>query len=286
MNGEPTIRELTLDSDEGLPIRCTLLIPEHARGLVVLIHGFKGFRQWGFFPWLSEQLAGHGLAACRFDMSRNGVGDDPETFERLDLFADDTYSTQLADLRTVIEALRAQDGLADLPMFLFGHSRGGAIALLGSRDDDSIQAVVTWSAIANLNRWDEDEVAEWKRRGFQEIVNSRTEQVMKVSTRLLEDLEANAATLDLDRCLDELTTPLLVVHGLTDETVDVADAIRIAQSVDGSSSLLLGGASHTLNAIHPLVTVPDALSIAASTSAHFILSHCSLRHKMLRHSQD
>lgn len=283
MKGDDSIHDFTLDSMEGLPIRCTLRIPHPARGVVVIIHGFKGFREWGFFPWLTGQLAEHGLAACRFDMSRNGIGDDPETFERLDLFADDTYSTQLNDLRVVVESLRQRSELADLPFFLLGHSRGGAIALLAASELRFIQAIVTWSAIADLNRWDEKTISSWRQRGHEEIVNSRTGQVMKVSTRLLDDLATNSERLDLEKNLRELQTPLLIVHGSADETVEPSEARRIAEAVIGSSTLLVGGASHTMNAIHPLITVPDALSMAARASAHFILSHCSMRQSMLRH---
>jgi len=52
----------------------------------------------GFFPWLAEYLCNSGFAVCRFNMSRSGIGENPETFDRLDLFAGDTYSIQLADL--------------------------------------------------------------------------------------------------------------------------------------------------------------------------------------------
>ena len=35
-----------------------------------------------------------GCAVCRFNMSRSGIGEDPETFDRLDLFEHDTYSSR------------------------------------------------------------------------------------------------------------------------------------------------------------------------------------------------
>src|ERR1700690_4053947 len=116
--------EFQLLSNEGLPIRGTLEMPSgHPGALVVIVHGFKGFRQWSFFPWLAEQLALSGIASCRFDMSRNGIGDgDPEQFDRLDLFADDTYSRQLSDLRRVLEKIASDTRLKGLPLFLMGHS--------------------------------------------------------------------------------------------------------------------------------------------------------------------
>jgi len=211
----------TIDSDEGLPIRGDLDVPEGARGLVVIVHGFKGFKDWGFFPWLAESLVRGGFAVCRFNMSRSGIGDDPENFDRLDLFADDTYSVQLADLRAAVRY--AQSHVA-LPTVLFGHSRGGGIALLGARDVAHLRGVVTWSAIARADRWDAATKEQWRRNGFMDVVNARTKQVMRTSTRILDDYESNRERLDIIGAAAALHVPLLVIHGGRDESVPVEES--------------------------------------------------------------
>ena len=114
--------QFTILSDEGLPIRGDLDAPPEAKALVVLVHGFKGFKDWGFFPWLAETLFAHRFAVCRFNMSRSGIGENPEIFERLDLFAGDTYSAQISDLHKVVRYCQQR---VDAPAFLAGHSRGG-----------------------------------------------------------------------------------------------------------------------------------------------------------------
>ena len=134
--------DFTLHSDEGLPIRGNLHLPPKMRAIVLVVHGFKGFKDWGFFPWVAERLAAQRLAVCRFNMSRSGIGDDPESFDRLDLFADDTYSIQLADLAVVANYIRQQ--LPTLPIVLLGHSRGGAVTCAGvytRASDDSTAEV-------------------------------------------------------------------------------------------------------------------------------------------------
>src|SRR5712672_2386533 len=98
----PRTMQFTILSDEGLPISGDLDAPPEAKALVVIVHGFKGFKDWGFFPWLAETLCNHRFAVCRFNMSRSGIDENPETFDRLDLFADDTYSGQIADLQKVV----------------------------------------------------------------------------------------------------------------------------------------------------------------------------------------
>ncbi len=257
-----------IESTEGLPIRGNLDVPERARALAIVVHGFKGFKDWGFFPWLAQQLTAHRVAVCRFNMSHSGIGDDPESFDRLDLFADDTYSQQLADLRAVVA--HAQSQLPELPVFLLGHSRGGGIAILGARDVAKLRGVIAWSPISTVDRWDDAIKREWRERGFIDNVNTRTKQNMRMSTRILDDYEASASRLNILDAAEALTVPLLVVHGGRDESVAADEGRRIASLANDASIAIIPRASHTYNAIHPLIHVPFELELAAEVSAHFI----------------
>lgn len=263
--------QFTLESDEGLPIRGNLSVPTHPRALVIVIHGFKGFKDWGFFPWMAESFCKHHIAVCRFNMSRSGIGENPETFERLDLFADDTYTVQLADLRKVVSYVREH---SSLPLFLLGHSRGGGVALLAAREVPMLRGVITWSAIARVDRgWDEPTTAKWRRDGFLEVVNTRTQQTMRVSTRVLDDVEANRERLDILAAAKRLDVPLLAIHGARDESVPLSDLHDIAGAASDASVMSISTASHTYNAIHPLVHVPKELSLAAIVSEHFVTAY-------------
>jgi len=261
----------TIDSDEGLPIRGDLDAPEQPRALIVVVHGFKGFKDWGFFPWLAQHLCRHRFAVCRFNMSRSGIGDDPETFGRLDLFADDTYSIQLADLRAVVQ--HAQQRFPMLPTFLLGHSRGGGVALLGAAEVPRLEGVVVWSPIARAGRWDDDTKRIWRASGSLDVVNQRTKQVMRMSPAILDDYDAHAEQLDVLAAARRLTVPLLVLHGGKDDSVPPGEGRLIAQHCVDSSLVVIHEASHTYNAIHPLVNIPFELLLAAEVSAHFIGSH-------------
>lgn len=260
-------------SEEGLPIRGVVEIPHNPERLAIVVHGFKGFREWGFFPWLCERLSESGIASCRFDMSRNGIGDEPETFDRLDLFEHDTYSTQLSDLERVARHLRSLEGLSALPTFLLGHSRGGAIALLATRRVETLRGVVTWSAIASTDRWDDETKRQWRERGHLDVENSRTGQIMRMSTAVLDDLEKNADSLDVLASVQAMSIPLFVIHGGNDETVSAADASAIVDAHRSASRMIISGASHTFNAIHPLVNVPPELELAAHVSARFMTTY-------------
>ncbi|HEX6099268.1 MAG TPA: alpha/beta fold hydrolase [Thermoanaerobaculia bacterium] len=260
--------QFTIDSDEGLPIRGDFDAADDPRALVVVVHGFKGFKDWGFFPWTAQRLMQHRLAVCRFNMSRSGIGEDPETFSRLDLFEHDTYSTQLRDLAAVVR--HAQNQFPGLPTFLLGHSRGGGVALLGAEDVPNLHGVVTWAAISRVDRWDAATQREWRKRGVLEVENARTKQIMRMSPVMLDDYDANAARLDVLAAVSRLRVPLLVLHGARDESVPVDEGRLIASRAWEPSLVILHRASHTFNAIHPLVHVPFELLTAAELSAHFV----------------
>jgi pimeloyl-ACP methyl ester carboxylesterase len=270
MNIETTRFEIT--SSEGLPIRGVLQVPHSARALVVVLHGFKGFMEWGFFPWLTERLAENGLATCRFDFSRNGVGSSGDQFDRLDLFADDTYSQELRDVDSVIGRIEGIDAVKHLPIALLGHSRGGAVAILAAARVPRIRSVVTWAAISSVDRWDEATKAQWRKDGFLDIPNARTGQIMRMSTRALEDVDAHREELDVLAAVGRLEVPLLVLHGGRDESVAVDDAHQIAAASHNASLMIIGNASHTFGAIHPLVRVPQELDLATEVTGAFLLN--------------
>jgi len=263
--------QFTITSDEGLPIRGNFDVGEGARALVVVVHGFKGFKDWGFFPWLAQRLMQHRMAVCRFNMSRSGIGDDPESFDRLDLFEGDTYSIELADLRAVVRHARRE--FPKLPLFLVGHSRGGGVALLGAPAIPDLRGIVVWSPIAQTDRWDAVTKRDWRERGFNEFLNQRTKQMMRVSSAVLDDLETNRERLDIEQAAAYLRVPMLVVHGGRDESVPVSEGRLLASRGFESSLLVIERASHTFNAIHPLVHVPFELLLAAEVTAHFINAH-------------
>ena len=231
----------------GLPIRGDIDAPPRARAAVVIVHGFRGFKDWGFFPWLSEYLCASGAVAVRFNMSRSGIGEVNDRFDRLYLFRDDTYTIQIHDLLDVVAY--TQSRFRGVPLFLLGHSRGGGIALLAAREIADLAGVITWSAISRADRWDDVDVS---------------------ATAVLADFEANRERLDILVSASGLRVPLLAVHGASDKSVPSDDSRAIVARSPDASLLTIDGASHTYNAIHPLVHVPRALELAAIVSSHFI----------------
>src|SRR5262245_41803301 len=234
-----------LQTADGAPIRGDVRWPDvpGPRPAVVVCHGFKGFKDWGFFPWLGERLADAGFVAVRFNFSGSGIGSDPLEFTELDRFAADTVSQQVDDLGTVLDALSAgrlaPGGATSGPIAVLGHSRGGGVAILRAREDARIDAVVTWAGVATFQRWSQDERCAWRAQGRAEFPNTRTGQIMRVDATFLDDLERNAGRLDVLRAAAELEVPLLVVHGGSDTSVPPSEATALVGAAARAEHLLV-----------------------------------------------
>lgn len=268
-----------LTNASGEPLRGDLYAPggERRRPVVVVCHGFKGFKNWGFFPELSSRLAAGGFLTAAFDFSGSGIGADLQNFTELERFARDTTSKQVADLGCVLDALHAQRlgaGRADLQrVAVLGHSRGAAAALIRAHEDARVRAVIAWSGVSTLWRYSEAEIAAWKERGFMEFLNARTKQMMRIEYDMVEDLIVNRERFDLLRAARALSAPLLIVHGEDDESVPLREAHAIHEAAARASATLhvVPGAGHTFGAVHPWKGSTPALEDAIAATLDWLL---------------
>jgi dienelactone hydrolase len=227
------------------------------RPAVIICHGFKGFKDWGFFPHLADRLAKAGMTVISFNFSGSGVGPDGERFSEPERFGHATLSNDLTDLQRVVTALREGvliNGLAKQYAYgLFGHSRGGGTTVLHAARRDSVRAMVTWAAIANPLRWDDATVARWRSEGRIDVVNQRTGDVLPLHTDYLDDLSARGHELDITRAAARVRAKWLIVHGAEDEAVPYGDAMRLHDAAQATVSELrvVPGAGHTFGACHP-----------------------------------
>lgn len=252
-------------------IRGEIRLPEGGSdSAVVLIHGFKGFRRWGFFPHVADRLVEDGHAVVSFDFSLNGVGEGGLDFDELEAFARNTFSRELTELRQVVEALRGGSlpGAPPSRIGLLGHSRGGGIGILGAREL-GVDALVTWASVSTFQRWDDETRRRWKEAGRIHVANARTNQEMPLDVTLLEDVERNPHRLDLEGAAAELDLPWLIVHGDDDQAVSVAEAERLSRAAPGARLQVIAGAGHTFGATHPFSGEGEHLARALSlTRAH------------------
>jgi pimeloyl-ACP methyl ester carboxylesterase len=225
-----------------------------ARPAILLLHGFKGFKDWGMFPRLAERIAQAGFSAVSPNLSGSGV-DQTGDFSLPERFGHNTFSAELDDVRRVIEALFAgRIGVPAPSSFgIVGHSRGGGIAILHTAQDARVKSLVTWAAISHVQRWSAAERASWRASGRTDVVNARTGQVLPLYLDVLDDIEHNTAELDIEAAARRIAVPWLIIHGAEDESVSFTEAERLkaASSRPETRLLPIEDAGHTFGAVHP-----------------------------------
>lgn len=265
--------------DGAPPVRGDLrvLAGTEPRAAVVVCHGFKGFRTWGFFPALARAVARQGYAAVTFDFSHNGVGPDAVDFSALDLFAEQTHSRNVDEIRMVLDALQGGVLLPRSPrrIGVLGHSRGGGEAVIATAEDPRVDALVTWAAIAGVEaRWSAEQVEAWRRGEAVEITNARTGQRMPVGPAYWRDFEMNRERLDILGAAEEVEVPWLIVHGEDDTSVPPDDAHALFEAAgEDTEMLLVEGGSHTFGAVHPYAGPTPELEAAVDASLGWFDRH-------------
>lgn len=269
----PRLASLELPGSDGGPLYVDVRSgarPGEARPAVVVCHGFKGFKDWGFFPTVAERLALAGFTAVTFDFSGSGVTPGSDVVDRLDRWFGQRLSDDLADLDTVVGHCVAAGSSW---VGLVGHSRGGALALLQAARDARVRALVTWAAVAGFVRYTPEELAEWRRTGQRDVVNARTGQVLPMGLRGLDDLEANASgSLDVLAAAGRMSVPWLLVHGTADESVPgkEADLLHRASGSPQTELLSVRGAGHTFGARHPWAGSTPELDEVMTRTVRFL----------------
>lgn len=222
---------------------------------LIFVHGFKGFKDWGFGPYLGEYFAKKGFFVITFNFSHNGIGDSKTEFTELDKFAENTFSLEIEELNEVIDAyLYSFFGeISGKGIGITGHSRGGAIALLTSQSRAEVKAVSVWSSVSKLDRYSERQKEEWRKKGVFNILNTRTNQVMPLKLSLLDDIEKNREALSIENAVSNLSKPLLIVHGENDLAVRFEEAEKLFNWADKENSELvkIEKAGHTFDVKHP-----------------------------------
>ena len=243
---------------------------------VLVLHGFKGFMHWGFFPELSRRIAEEGMVAVSLNTSGSGVGDDLETLSEEEAFFHSTFSHDLEDLDLVRGHLLEKGPCVDRErLSVWGHSRGGGMLLLHAERCGDYKASVLWGPIDRVKLFDEATRADWREEGEVRIQNGRTGQVHRVGLALLDDIELNGEQLDILAAAARTQTPTLIVHGSADEAVPLraAEGIHAALPAGKGELRVLPDAGHTFGAKHPFEGCSEDLETAFRVSLDHLRRH-------------
>jgi pimeloyl-ACP methyl ester carboxylesterase len=222
--------------------------------LVIFAHGFKGFKDWGTHNLLAKYFVENGYRFLKFNFSHNGTTTDaPIDFADLIAFSDNTFSFELDDLTTVIDFACGGTAIPRATsVYLIGHSMGGGISIIKTAEDKRVNKLVSMASISSFhNLWPKEAEEQWRLQGILYMHNSRTNQQMPLKATLLDDLEKNAARLDILAKASTITQPWLIVHGDKDPTVPLCHAEQLRDAQRHADFLVIENGDHVFGATHP-----------------------------------
>ncbi len=261
---------LQIKNEAGMEIDidCRFHRSDSALPIIIFCHGFKGFKDWGGFPYMMEKLAEAGFCSVSFNFSLNGVSkENPAEFTKPENFAANTFTQELNDLKAVVDFFRkraANYNADENRIGLMGHSRGGGTALLYAASDPRIKAAATLASVSSFDRYGRESKKKWRKNGFLEIENSRTGQIMRLNITLLDDIEKNSESLDIKEAVSKINVPLLIIHGKEDLSVKYREAEELYENSDKTKTelLLIENAGHTFGVVHPFGGTAKPFEIA------------------------
>jgi len=255
----PLKNSAEIASPQGETIRCDIRAPAGSRSLpvVIICHSFMAFKDWGFFPFVADRIAGEGFVTVIFNFSRNGVSGDGDRITDFGKFSTNSFSVELGDLGSVVKAVRG-GGLAAGSgdpgrIVLLGHSRGGGIAVTYASRDPAISDLATWSAISTFNRWTPRQLDSWRKAGYLSLGAGGTAGVLSLGRGILADIDERLPEIDPVSRAAYITAPWMILHGKADVTVPVREANTLfGASPKGRTELvLLKAVGHLYNARSP-----------------------------------
>lgn len=273
-------------ANTGKPVFATVNVPSRLPppyGLVIVTHGFKGFRNWGFFPATANTLAANGLICVRIDLSMNGMAGGDTLVVNPDDFANETISSDVADVHATLAAVVAREGRLG-PLLkewsgtyaLLGHSRGAAVSMIVGRELLEQTAgtppptrVVGWNSVGTLRRWTPRQRALWETTGRMSVTNARTGQVLDMNVVYAQDIERNGVRFDIPKAMRVLGSRLHLIHAEQDVTVSLQE---IEQAIDHAGVAIeltrIARSGHTFGIEHPWNATTEAFDSVLQHTLH------------------
>lgn len=208
------IREFGFSGSGGEQLAGLLHLPaDEAVGAILMAHCFTCGKDLPVSTRLAGGLVQRSYAVLRFDFT--GLGESEGEFSST------TVSTNVEDLKRAALALIGE-GFG--PCGMIGHSMGGAAALLAAGALKSVESIAVIGApfdVGHVTGHFGGAVEEIRSQGQADV--DLAGRSFTIQRAFLDDLEAHPD----GEHIAELGRPLLVVHAVDDEVVEVSEGERI-----------------------------------------------------------
>jgi pimeloyl-ACP methyl ester carboxylesterase len=255
-----TIKDIIIKGKHSKPIVTDVFYKEtmQPKKVVIFCHGYKGFKDWGAWNLMAENFANAGFFFIKFNFSYNGgTAEEPIDFPDLEAFGNNNYTKELDDLECVLDWISNNSNYkndVDIhDISAIGHSRGGGIVLLKATEDTRIKKVISLAAVSDIGARSSvmGDLENWKKKGVKYVVNGRTKQQMPHFYQFYENFKENEERLNIQKSVEKMKVPQLVVHGDKDTSISIDEAYKIYSWNKNSILKTIKNADHVFNVSHP-----------------------------------
>ena len=202
---------VSIKNKKGLKLAAVIEVPNKKKKhpFIILLHGFKGYKEEATYTELAKELLKVGIGSIRFDASGFGESEG-------DLKNDYRFSNYVSDVESVYKYLIKRGFVAIKRIGVMGQSMGGMQAVVFAANHSEIKTVVSISAPNRMAAVGElaGKLANWKKLGYFELSSSKYGDI-KVPYAFIQD----AMKWDMLRYVKKIRKPILVILGLDDRTV-------------------------------------------------------------------
>ena len=220
-------KHVEIENIKGFNLRGYLELPENAKKIVVMYHGFTGNKTEhnGHFRNLARLLAKVGVASIRMDYHGNGESDGE--------FSDFTFLDAVDDAKRILEYAHNVEGIEEVA--ILGFSFGGGLAGLIANDENCDQLVLI-SAAANM-----PQLTLNKYEGWRKLENGN---VYFNGFELSKDFGNGLIGRNMYENTSKLTKPVLVIQARNDQAVPYLYGVKYAVSYKNSRLHIVKDAGH------------------------------------------
>lgn len=228
-----------------------------AKPVLVLSHGYRGHKDWGFWPEVSRRFAEQGFYTVSYDFARISARNEGQD-ERI-VAAVSTVSREVRDIEAVVGEIRkgalplAEQADAQRTALL-GHSRSGGSSIIYAAEHGNVSAIVVWNgggAPVRLN----------SEPGSQPSLQEQA---------ILADIESSGERFNIVERFKGLSIPALLVQGDADNERLLAQNKRLQEAAPEQHFVSIAGGDHTFGAVHPYEGTTRELDEAFSETIQFL----------------
>ena len=245
--------------------------------ILLLIHGFQGSKNWGFFPAIAQAFAQSGYITISWNMSLNGYSKDAAFIDQPEDFARNTISQEILDTQIIIDSILCDNRILsdelrsqwNGTLHVLGHSRGGGIAIIISEKNPCINKLVLWNSISRFGRFTERQKRVWSETGIFPIGETEHGKVIAMNYSYIHDLEIHGDEYSPLRAIEHSTADILIVHAEQDMTVPLREGHALQQHSVSGQICIIPKTGHIFGCSHPYTGMTDPLQQAIDITTAF-----------------